>query len=73
MLDIAKRAAIYRKPINPPSPYAYGLICTLFLNVVAHHGFTIADLEAHNVAKLTKRYAKGYSNEAAQARADKVE
>lgn len=73
LLDIAKRAAIYRKPLNLPSPYAYGLLCTLFRHVAEHHGFTIDDLETHNVAKLAKRYATGYSNEAAQARADKVE
>ena len=73
-LDIAKRAAIYRKAIDfYDIAERYGDIAAALQRVVAHHGVTIADLEAHNVAKLTKRYANGYSNEAAQARADKVE
>lgn len=75
MLDVAKRAAIYRKGLevtvtmrNVYSELAASIVC-----VIEHHGFTLTELEAANVAKLSKRYPIGYSNDAAQARADKVE
>lgn len=36
-------------------------------------GFTEEEIRQHNIDKLNKRYAEGYSDEAAKARADKEE
>lgn len=75
ILDIAKKPAIYRKNVHfgEHDASAYRGVFLAFRTVLEHHGFTLAELEETNRAKLTKRYEKGYSNEAAQARADKVE
>jgi NTP pyrophosphatase (non-canonical NTP hydrolase) len=35
-------------------------------------GYTIEQAVEHNIAKLNKRYPQGYSNKAAQERADKA-
>ena len=75
LLDYAKKPAIYRKPVGLSDELIsyYNSTHAAFVAIIEHHGFTLQEVEAANVAKLSKRYVKGYSNEAAQARADKVE
>lgn len=40
--------------------------------LLAHFGLTMEECKEGNIAKLSKRYADGYSNAAAHARADKA-
>ena len=76
ILDIAKKLAIYRKEMTPSlQSRLRGAIQTIALQfpvLVNRFGLTMEQVEAENQFKLTKRYPVGYSNEAAQARADKA-
>jgi len=74
LLDAVKKSAIYKKTLDRPNVieelgdlefYMQGLRSAL--------GITREDTLRHNISKLTKRYGDKYSNQAAQARADKVE
>ena len=75
LLDAIKKAAIYCKELDRENVieelgdlefYMEGLRQGL--------GITREETLAHNIAKLSKRYASGsYSNAQAQARADKAE
>lgn len=73
LMDIAKKALIYLKPM-PTHELMVAKLQHLgthlhdYMNLVGH---SPASLQESNVAKLTKRYATGYSNAAAQERADK--
>lgn len=72
-MDIVKKTVIYRKPLQlvtlrtqlQIALFAYAQVC-------AYHGTTPQELQIANTEKLTKRYATGYSNQAAQDRADKA-
>jgi len=73
-LDAIKKSAIYKKTLDRPNVieelgdlefYMQGLRSAL--------GITREDTLRHNISKLTKRYGDKYSNQAAQARADKIE
>lgn len=43
-----------------------------FHNIIEGAGWTVEEILQENMDKLDKRYAKGYSNESANERADKV-
>lgn len=49
-----------------------GDILYYFQSIVDFYGFTITQIREANMAKLRTRYPQGYSNAAAQARADKA-
>lgn len=78
LLDLtAKREMIYareldgaqiiefHKHLQTVNGYFYFMLRQLDMSEV--------EIQAHNMAKLNKRYKAGYSNEAAAARADKIE
>ena len=67
-----KKVAIYRKPISEDWPgivqHCYKCLCNLCISFDTD----LKEIREANIAKLSKRYSGGkYSNEAAQARADK--
>lgn len=73
MLDLSKKQVMYRKPIEAKLYVAlltavWEPLCV----VVSYHGYTIPQLQSENFIKLSKRYPTGYTNAAANARADKV-
>lgn len=71
--DLAKKAWIYNKPLgdlNFEEPLVYIGLCLHFL--AQKNGTTREALQAENQAKLEKRYPTGYSDQAAQQRADKA-
>jgi NTP pyrophosphatase (non-canonical NTP hydrolase) len=72
LLDAIKKHTIYNKPLDVENIieelgdldfYAEGLRQIL--------GLSRDEILAHNIAKLSKRYQDGYSDKAAQERADK--
>lgn len=73
LMDHAKKTLMYRKTL-PDHDTMVEQITALggyLLSYIYQNGLTLEYLEDQNTAKLTKRYATGYSNEAAQQRADK--
>lgn len=73
LLDAVKKAWVYGKELDVANVkeeagdalfYIQGL-CNLY-------GWTLEQLIADNVAKLEKRYPSGYTDKAAQERADKA-
>lgn len=75
LLDFSKKEAIYCKQLNSTqrelADSAYLQLVADLETVAAFHGCTLDYLRQHNQEKLLKRYPTGYSNEAAQQRADK--
>ena len=74
--DLAKKEVIYCKPVTPEisaqreelldiASRALAGVCKLW-------GTTLEAVQAENMLKLTLRHPTGYTNESAQARADKV-
>lgn len=74
ILDMAKKVWVYRKPVRT-LPLAGALMHLDYLvnRFCSEEGLERPRVEALNQAKLEKRYPSGYSDAAAQARADKVE
>ena len=74
LADAIKKAAIYRKPIDLANVVEeLGDLEFYMEGVRQAYGITRLGTLQHNRAKLSKRYAKGYSNQQAQDRADKQE
>jgi hypothetical protein len=74
VLDLAKKGWIYERDLTT-LPFLMPLFqCRTALEYYyLYRGITLATAESENREKLLKRYAGGkYSNEAAQARADKA-
>lgn len=74
LLDAVKKAAIYVKPIDRENVIEELGDLEFYMEGL-RQGLSITREEtlAHNIAKLSKRYAAGkYSNQAAQERADKA-
>lgn len=74
VLDMAKKWWVYEKPLNPfgfaSDLHQLELALSVYLRFM---GITDEQVERHNREKLSKRYPGGkYTNEAAQARADKA-
>jgi hypothetical protein len=75
VLDYAKKLWIYNKPIkeiqNKIGRALYGTR-ELMTVIAKSRGWELNDVEGANRDKLLLRYPSGYSDQAAQARADKV-
>jgi hypothetical protein len=72
--DLAKKAWVYNKALSSLNFSAPLVRIQLCLNVLANKvRMTRDQVQEHNQSKLETRYPKGYSDEAAQERADKVE
>ena len=73
LFDIGKKTLCYAKLMPTDSAIhelLNGLDAMLY-KLIELNGFTVAEIEELNDAKLNKRYSKGYSNTEAQQRADK--
>ena len=75
MHDLSKKEAIYAKELDADQmgtyASAYNAFAVYLDRQIVNFGFTLQGLRDSNIAKLTKRYKTGYSNEAAAERADK--
>lgn len=73
LLDLTKKAWIYNKELQVQdfAPVYYGLISAMW-DLHKFLATSEAELKFKNVEKLRKRYPDGYTDEAAQARADKA-
>ena len=73
LLDCIKKVVIYRKPLDRANAVEELGDIEFFLEGLRQRlGITREETIEANKAKLGLRYAQGYSNAAAQARADKV-
>lgn len=73
LLDAIKKAAIYNKPLDRENVIEeLGDLEFFMEGIRAQLKITREDTLRYNVQKLEKRYATGYSDAAAQARADKA-
>jgi hypothetical protein len=77
LLDLCKRECMYCKALSEIQVEQFLIHATYmrsyFEFVISDLGMSEEQIQEHNRAKLEKRYTKGYSNEAANARADKKE
>ena len=74
MLDTAKKAWIYGAPLNRENLLEEAGDTLFYVVALLNElGFTLEQAAAHNVEKLRKRYPAGYTDAAAQARADKAD
>ncbi len=74
LLDAVKKAVIYNKPLDRENVIEeLGDLEFYMAQLRQRLGVTRTQTLAANMAKLSKRYADGYSDAAAQARADKSE
>lgn len=74
LLDAIKKGWAYNKPIDVANVQEeLGDILFYVQAMCNQYGWTFGDVIDANVAKLIKRYPTGYSDQAAQARADKQE
>tara|TARA_R110000772_G_scaffold242198_1_gene354596 strand:+ start:1959 stop:2297 length:339 start_codon:yes stop_codon:yes gene_type:complete len=72
LLDAAKKCVMYNKSLDVENVIEeLGDIEFYMEGLRQHLGITREETLDANIAKLGVRYAKGFSNEAAQARADK--
>lgn len=73
LLDAIKKHAIYQKPLDLENVIEeLGDLEFYMQGIRAELGITREETLVHNISKLNKRYEKGYSNKAAQERADKI-
>lgn len=75
LLDAVKKAAIYAKPIDRENVIEELGDLEFYMEGVRQNlGISRSETLEHNIGKLSKRYGgHKYTNEAAQARADKEE
>lgn len=78
ILDLcAKREVIYCRELNSEQVVNFVAYLWVLEGFYSYQlqvlGVTAVEVQEYNMAKLDKRYAQGYSNEAAAARADKKE
>lgn len=75
LLDAVKKAVVYKKPLDRENVVEeLGDLRFYMAGLMNRLDITEDEILAHNNAKLSKRYAAGsYSNEQAQARADKAD
>lgn len=73
LLDAVKKAWVYNKPLDRENVVEeLGDICWYLQLIQNTLGITDEEIMSHNGRKLNKRYTDGYSDAAAQARADKA-
>jgi hypothetical protein len=77
LLDLCKRECMYCKALSEIQVEEFMIHAThmrsYFEFVISDIGMSEEQIQEHNMAKLEKRYPVGYTNEAANARADKKE
>ena len=72
IIDAVKKHWIYNKPLDRENILEECGDTMFYLQaLLSECGYTLDDAIDHNIAKLSKRYPNGYTDEAAQARADK--
>lgn len=72
LLDAIKKATIYKKPIDRDNVVEELGDLEFYMEGLRQNlGITREETLAQNIAKLSVRYADGYSDQAAQQRADK--
>lgn len=73
LLDCIKKTWIYGKKLDKENILEEcGDLLFYIQAILAEAGFTMQEAREHNVFKLRKRYPEGYTDEAAQVRADKT-
>lgn len=73
IIDCVKKYWVYNKPLDKTNLIEeLGDIFFYMQKIMNLNNWTIEDVLRFNIAKLEKRYPSGYSDAAAQARADKV-
>lgn len=73
LLDAVKKAWAYNKPLDVENVHEELGDCLFYIQAMCNQfGWTFESVIAANVAKLIKRYPTGYSDQAAQDRADKT-
>lgn len=71
-LDLAKKRAVYNKPIDEEAMLLTLQFVRSYLeSAIKPYNITLEQARQHNIDKLTVRYGRTYSNEAAQLRKDK--
>jgi len=74
LLDAVKKTFAYNKPLDRANVLEeLGDIIFYVQGMANIMGWDLYEIVEHNREKLTKRYPVGYSDTAAQARADKAE
>jgi NTP pyrophosphatase (non-canonical NTP hydrolase) len=72
MLDCVKKTWVYGKELDVENLREEAGDCMFYIQMLCNQfGWTIENLMLVNMEKLTRRYPEGYSDAAAQARADK--
>lgn len=72
LIDAVKKSVIYNKELDRDNIVEeLGDLCFYIQMIQNNLGITDSEIMNHNVLKLSKRYVKGYSDKAAQERADK--
>lgn len=73
LADNIKKVWVYEKAQDVTNVREeLGDILFYFTAMCEMHGLTLGQIETENIRKLRRRYPTGYTNEAAQARADKA-
>lgn len=73
LLDAVKKIWVYNKPADFANiKEELGDLCFYMMMICNQQGWSFDELMEENQAKLEKRYPTGYSDAAAQARADKL-
>lgn len=73
LLDAIKKTWIYNKPLDKENVLEEcGDILFYLVAMLSNNGYSLGDAAEHNVRKLAKRYPTGYTDQAAQQRADKA-
>jgi NTP pyrophosphatase (non-canonical NTP hydrolase) len=74
LLDAIKKTWIYGKQLDRENILEECGDALFYIQaLLTENGFTMGDAAEHNYAKLAKRYPAGYTDQAAQVRADKLE
>jgi phosphoribosyl-ATP pyrophosphohydrolase len=72
ILDLCKKASIYQKPLNTEGlTEEFAKLRYALDYLLMTHDLSVYSIREANKKKLTLRYKQGYSNKAAQERADK--
>lgn len=72
LLDAVKKTWIYNKPLDSTNILEESGDCLFYIaRLLQLNGFTLQEAMQANLEKLRKRYPEGYTDQAAQDRADK--
>jgi NTP pyrophosphatase (non-canonical NTP hydrolase) len=74
LVDLVKKSVVYHQPLKTGLvKEELGDLLHYIAMLISASGWTFEEVMEGNSVKLKKRYPNGYSNEAAVARADKVD